>query len=186
MEIGDMSNQAVHQYQKRLKNELFWMVTAKRSAEKMMKNLSVIILCVLFAACSIEPKSASVQEGQANLVTQKECLAILTNSIPNIAFRTAAHEKVLPIAWVTVESAQMCSRPLDLYLKDMRIGAFLDWSGFDTSDDIEKLYPELKSELADALKSTRLPKTRILIAGEAEYPYEKMKLQNKAIDSDKK
>jgi hypothetical protein len=75
----------------------------------------------------------------------------------------------------------MCSRPLDLYLKDIRIGAFVDFSMLNTHDDFSNNFAQFRTTVENALAETSLPKTRILIAREVEYPYEEMKLQNKAI-----
>jgi hypothetical protein len=144
-----------------------------------MRVLAVITLLAVAQGCRAQPEPTPKPE-QAHVLTQKECLVVLTNKITSVTLSTGSREHVLPIRWITVETAQTCSRPLDLYLKDIRIGAFVDWSslGLKKYDDILELSPQLRNKIADALKPTPLPKTRILIAGEATYPYEGMKLQN--------
>ncbi len=88
-----------------------------------MKRWMIVLGAILAVGCLAQWSDASEQTSGAT--GQLDVLAMLKVDMPEAKITISNREYSVVVQWLTQVEAQTCQRPLDLYLADSRIGAFI-------------------------------------------------------------
>ena len=132
--------------------------------KEIMKTWLAVVALALAFGC-LAPRSHAADKSAGTQV-RSNLLAMLKTDMPEAKISASNREFNVVVQWMTQTEAQTCQRPLDLYLADSRIGAFIHPIQNLTlkRPSLHDLAHALRPSVVVYLKEKRVPESRVLAA----------------------